>query len=65
MVFNIPHIVLKEMICMNMKSSVALVMAGIGGTLLYQQIKSGKLQKNLRNMMNAKIKAMDNLEDMI
>jgi len=65
MVFNIPHIVLKEMICMNMKSSVALVMAGIGGTLLYQQISSGKLQKNLRKMMNAKIKAMDNLEDMI
>jgi len=50
---------------MNMKSSVALVMAGIGGTLLYQQISSGKLQKNLRKMMNAKIKAMDNLEDMI
>ena len=46
---------------MKMKSSIALIMAGVGGTLLYQQVKNGNVSK----MMNAEKKAIDNLEDMM
>ena len=48
-----------------MKSSIALIMAGVGGTLLYQQVKNGNVQKKMKKMMNAEKKALDNLEDMI
>lgn len=48
-----------------MKSSISLIMAGVGGTLLYQQVKNGNVQKMMKKMMNAEKKALDNLEDMI
>ena len=48
-----------------MKSSMALIMAGVGGTLLYQQVKNGNVQRMMKKMMNTKKKAIDNLEDMI
>ena len=50
---------------MKMKSSIALIMVGVGGTLLYQQIKNGNVSKMMKKMMNAEKKAIDNLEDMM
>lgn len=50
---------------MKIKSSMALIMAGVGGTLLYQQVKNGNVQKMMKKMMKAEKKAIDNLEDMI
>ena len=54
---------------MEMKKSLALVMMGVGGTLLYQQIRSGNakkmmcdMEKNIKRMAN---KACDDLEDMM
>lgn len=54
---------------MEMKKSLALVMMGVGGTLLYQQVRSGKagkmmrdMEKNIKKMAN---KAYDDLEDMM
>lgn len=48
-----------------MKSSIALVAMGVGGTLLYQNIKNGNLKKMVAKMKNTEIKAIDNLEDMM
>ena len=50
---------------MKMKSSIALIIAGVGGTLLYQQVKNGNVSKMMKKMMNAEKKAIDNLEDMM
>ena len=50
---------------MKMKSSIALIMAGVGGTLLYKQKKNGNVSKMMKKMMNAEKKAIDNLEDMM
>ena len=36
-----------EMIIMNLKNSMLLIALGVGGTLLYQQIKNG----NVRNVV--------------
>ena len=38
-----------------MKSSVALIMAGVGGTLLYQQVKNGNVQKMMKKMMKGRL----------
>lgn len=40
-------------------------MAGVGGTLLYQQVKNGNVQKAFKKMMKAEKKALNNLEDMM
>ena len=54
---------------MEMKKSIALVMMGVGGTLLYQQIRSGNAGRMMRDMeRNIKKmteKACDDLEDMM
>ena len=50
---------------MKLKSSVALVAAGVGGTMLYQNIKNGNLKKMFKKMKKIDIKAMKDLDDMI
>jgi len=50
---------------MKLKSGVALVATGVGGALLYQQIKNGNMKKWVRQMNRSKTKAIDTLEDMI
>ena len=50
---------------MKLKTGIALVMGGIGGAIMYQQIKNGNVKKMVRNMNKAKTKAIDDLEDMI
>lgn len=48
-----------------MKKSMALVAMGVGGTLLYQQIKNGNVKKMMNDMMKTKMKICDDLEDMM
>ena len=50
---------------METKKSMALIAIGIGGTLLYQQIKNGNAKKCLRNMTRTMKKTYDDLEDMM
>ena len=54
---------------MEMKRCVALVAMGVGGTLLYQQIRNGNARKMIRdlesNMKKMKKEACDDLEDMM
>ena len=50
---------------MKMKSSMALVGAGIAGTLMYQQIKNGNMKKMVKKMNSAKTKMVDDLEEMM
>ena len=50
---------------MKMKSSMALIGTGIAGTLLYQQIKNGNMKRMVSKMNKAKIKAIDDLEEMM
>lgn len=38
---------------------------GIGGAMLYQNLKNGNVQKAVKKMDAAKVKAIDGLEDMI
>lgn len=38
---------------------------GIGGAMLYQNLKNGNLKRAVRKMNSAKTKAIDDLEDMI
>ena len=50
---------------MNFKNSIYMVLLGIGGTLLYQQLKSGNLRKVVREMNRSKTKILEDLEDMM
>lgn len=50
---------------MDMKKSVALVAMGVGGTLLYQQVKKGNMKKMMRNVKRVSKKTVDDLEDMM
>ena len=50
---------------MNMKKSMTLIMMGIGGTLLYQQIRNGNARKYLKDMEIMLKDELDDLEDMI
>ena len=38
---------------------------GVGGTLLYQQIKNGNLRKMVREMNRSKTKMLEDLEEMM
>lgn len=55
----------KEWIKMNMKKSMTLIMMGIGGTLLYQQIRNGNARRYLKDMENMLKDEMEDLEDMM
>lgn len=50
---------------MKIKSSLCLIGLGIGGTLLYQEIKSGNFRKMIRQMNRAKTKMIEDIEDMM
>ena len=50
---------------MDMKKSVALVAMGVGGTLLYQQVKNGNAKKYFRDIKRITKKTYDDLEDMM
>ena len=50
---------------MKMKNSIYLIGLGVGGTLLYQQIKNGNLRRLVRNMNRRKTKMLEDLEDMM
>lgn len=50
---------------MKVKSSVALMAAGVGGAMLYQNIKNGNLKRLMKRMVKIDINAMKDLEDMM
>lgn len=49
----------------SMMNSLCLIGLGVGGTILYQQLKNGNLKKMVREMDQAKIEMIDDLEDML
>lgn len=50
---------------MNMKKNMTLVLMGVGGTLLYQQIRNGNARKYIKDMENMMKNELDDLEDMM
>lgn len=50
---------------MKMKNTLYLIGLGVGGTLLYQQLKNGNLRRVVRNMNRSKTKMLEDLEDMM
>ena len=50
---------------MNMKKNMALILMGVGGTLLYQQIRNGNAKKYIKDMENMLKNEFDDLEDMM
>ena len=50
---------------MNMKKSMTLIMMGVGGTLLYQQIRNGNARRYLKDMEDMLKDEMEDLEDMM
>ena len=50
---------------MDMKKSMALIMMGVGGTLLYQQIRNGNARKCIKDMEKMLKDEFDDLEDMM
>ena len=50
---------------MNMKKNMTLVLMGIGGTLLYQQIRNGNARKYIKDMEKMLRDEFNDLEDMM
>lgn len=50
---------------MKLRNSLLMIMVGVGGTLLYQELKSGNLRKMVREMNRSKTKMLEDLEDMM
>ena len=50
---------------MKIKRSLCLIGLGIGGTILYQQLKNGNLRRVVRQMNRSKTKMLEDLEDMM
>ena len=50
---------------MKIKSSLCLIGLGIGGTILYQQLKNGNLRRVVRQMNRSKTKMLEDLEAMM
>ena len=50
---------------MNMKKNMALVLMGVGSTLLYQQIRNGNAKKYIKNMECLAKKSYENMCDEI
>ena len=50
---------------MNMKKNISLIMMGVGGTLLYQQIRNGNAKKYIKDMEKILKESYDDLEDMM
>ena len=50
---------------MKFKGALCLIGLGIGGTLLYQNIKNGNVKRWTKEMNRAKTQMIDDLEDMM
>lgn len=50
---------------MKMKSSMALILMGVGGTLLYQNIKNGNAKRCIKKIEKKMMDSYDDLEDMM
>lgn len=50
---------------MKTKGAICLIGLGIGGTLLYQNIKNGNLKKLTRKINQSKMQMIEDLEDMM
>lgn len=50
---------------MKTKGAICLIGLGIGGTLLYQNIKNGNLKKITRKINQSKMQMIEDLEDMM
>jgi len=50
---------------MNMKKNMVLVLMGVGGTLLYQQIRNGNARKCIKDMEKMLKDEFNDLEDMM
>lgn len=50
---------------MRVRYGAALVAMGVGGTLLYQQVKNGNMKKMMRDVKRVSKKTMNDLEDMM
>ena len=50
---------------MKTKNALYLIGLGIGGTLLYQNVKNGNIKRWTREMNRAKTKMIEDLEDMM
>ena len=48
---------------MNMKKNMLLVAMGVGGTLLYQQIRNGNAKKCIKDMENLVMKTYDDIAE--
>lgn len=57
--------ILKELSSMKIGSKIALVSMGVGGTLLYQQMRNGNMKKMMNDVKKVSKKTIDDLEDMI
>ena len=50
---------------MKSKNAIYLIGLGVGGTLLYQNIKNGNVKRWTREMNRTKTKMLEDLEDMM
>ena len=49
---------------MDIKKSMAFVAMGVGGTLLYQQVKNGNFDKMMKKFKKEKKRVIKEIEDM-
>ena len=50
---------------MRIKNYITLVAMGVGGTLIYQNIRSGNMKKMMNKVKYEAKKTIDDLEDMM
>ena len=50
---------------MRVRDGAALVAMGVGGTLLYQQIRNGNMKKMMNDVKRVSKKTIEDLEDMM
>ncbi len=50
---------------MKLKNSLYMIALGVGGTLLYQQLKNGNIRRVVREMNRTKTKMLEDLEDLM
>lgn len=50
---------------MKMKNGLFLIGLGVGGTILYQEIRNGNFRKMVRKMNSFKTQKLEDLEEMM
>ncbi len=50
---------------MKFKNAICMIGIGVGGTILYQQIKNGNLRKIVRKMNSSKTKMLEDMENLL